>query len=230
MLVHGFAAEKTENGLFPPLAQALAMSGFAVLAYDWRGLGQSDGTFAKTKLDDHVSDFRDAVPWFQHEYNILPSHLTVVGFSLGATIIALSMKDGFHPRSAIFLSPALRPAQDMWPRYDTPEIHQALNRDNYLLKNSVQVGRPFLESLRDTDLAPAGEYKSPVPLLVCHGTADERIPFETSRLLFGQNNSLATLRIFNGASHSFRPENPHRQNLAQTMCDWLACNFSFEEK
>src|SRR5437868_3947304 len=39
ILVHGFAAEKTENGLFWETANQLVSAGQITLAYDWRGLG-----------------------------------------------------------------------------------------------------------------------------------------------------------------------------------------------
>jgi pimeloyl-ACP methyl ester carboxylesterase len=220
VFVHGFAAEKTENGLFPLFEKALASKGWVTLSYDWRGLGKSEGSFSETDLQCHAADFARIVDWLKKSTK--QSRVSALGFSLGAAVIALGVERGVELDHAAFLSPALRPAVDMWPRYATEATQRELQQSGYIVKNRVQVGRHFLESLRDTDLAPPGRvFAAKMPLLVCHGTEDERIPFSTSSSLFHQSEDF---HPFPGASHSFRPEETHRGRLKRVLLDWYAAH------
>jgi putative redox protein len=222
ILVHGFAAEKTENGLFPPLATALASKGVWVLAYDWRGLGSSQGDFQNTTVEMHVADFIGVLQWFSEHTPVAKSSLSAVGFSLGATIVELALRSGLSLQRAAYLSPAMRPALDMWPRYSGVSIWAEVQSRGFIVKNGVRVGREFLESLRDTDLAQDWRYDATVPLIVCHGTADERIPFSSSQRVFASKDSnIVKLVEFSGASHSFRPEDVHRPSLASLLSAWF---------
>jgi dienelactone hydrolase len=215
ILVHGFAAEKDEKGLFPPVEESLIERGYCVLRYDWRGLGESEGDFSATKLATHVDDFKDVVQWVFEQTGSTAENMSAVGFSLGATIVGLALSDGTQLGSASFWSPALMPDRDMWPRYNTPEIRQQLRDCGYILKNNVKVGSVFLDSLRDARLSTISNVSR---VLICHGTADERIPLTTSQLFVGRCAN-AKLEIFEGANHSFGSE--HRAQLISKYCNWL---------
>ena len=222
IMVHGFAAEKTENGLFSYLAEALTGDDFRVLIYSWRGLGKSGGDFTSSDLMSHVTDFESTVGWLAGQAKLQPTDISAVGFSLGATVTALAIKR--HPilKAAVFLGPAMRPSIDMWPRYGTDEVQGELDANGFVVKNGVQVGRALLENLRTTDLAPDSRYRSPLPLLVCHGSDDRRIPLETSLRIFGETRQRGVdFQRFDGATHSFRPEDLHWPRLARVVGSWL---------
>ena len=219
VLVHGFASDRDEGGLFPLIERTLLEQGCGVLRYDARGLGLSDGAFECSTIDEHVDDFISVVGWLRREIGDAPIH--GLGFSLGATIICLAARRGITLKSAVFLSPALRPCVDMWPRYNTPEIRKVLETNGCILKGRVRVGRAFLESLREIDLRDLPN-EMQVPLLVCHGTADDRIPAATTRKIFSEARASSTrLKWFENASHSFRPEEVHRRPLIETIREWL---------
>jgi dipeptidyl aminopeptidase/acylaminoacyl peptidase len=59
-------------------------------------------------------------------------------------------------------------------------------------------------------------------MLICHGTADERIPFETTRrFVEAYGEGKVEFHGFEGASHSFRPETVFRPKLANVICAWF---------
>lgn len=225
LFVHGFAAEKTENGLFSEVAVMLSKKGFGILAYDWRGLGESEGDFASSRLDLHADDLRQIISWYCKEINIRASELCVVGFSLGAAIAASVVLSGQEVGSLAFLSPATQPSRSMWPRYQHKEIWQQITERGYYLKphTKVKLGKNILQSIEKTDLGCAA-IKLGVPILVCHGTADERIPISFSRELraCADRDGLDDVHFleFPGASHSFRPE-AHRPRLFESLVSWV---------
>lgn len=225
VLVHGFAAEKTENGMFTGIGAELLRSGYIVLMYDWRGLKDSDGDFSQTTLRTHTSDFRCVVDWLSRRCGLTSTQLCAVGFSLGAALIAQAITNGLRLGASSFWSPAVRPSLSMWPRYNTREMQSELRARGFILKaeTNVRLGRRILRSLRTTDLGSTASSLG-LPLLVCHGTNDERIPIEHSRQLFSASSQRERLSFveFQGASHSFKPAPEMRPKLFRLFAHWLS--------
>lgn len=223
VFVHGFAAEKTENGLFLLAADELRRRGHAVLLYDWRGLGESPGDFARTPLSVHVEDFEAAVRWFSEDAGLAPERVVTVGFSLGAAVVLLALRRGLALGGAALWSPALRPAVSMWPRYDTAENRRRMKSTGFILKpeNGVRLGPEVLMSLRTTDLGTSA-LDVAVPVLVCQGTEDSRIPIGITREVVERSaNPRVVFEVFPGASHSFRPGEIHRPRLVTMLENWI---------
>lgn len=222
LLVHGFAGDKQEGGLFPLLAEQAAEQGFNCLAYNWRGIAPSGGDFANSTIEQHRADFLNIARWVRDRFPDSQSGLSAVAFSLGAAVAGLALRENHDLlQRVIYLAPALRPNQSMWPRYE--EIWNEIPEGGAAQKpgSAVMLGRPILKSLHDTDLGPSA-FNIDVPLLVCHGTADERIPREHSQALAAQVGPGRdfTYEEIEGASHSFRPGG-QRLHLVNTVVDWL---------
>jgi len=226
ILVHGFAAEKTENGLFLEVAKKLLAQGIFVLSYDWRGLGNSEGDFSVSSLDTHVRDFQAVVRWAIRNVRVSESEICALGFSLGSAVVAKTIRSGQKIGGAALWSPATRPSVSMWPRYNTEEIRGELERTGFVLKSesNVRLGKPILDSLRDTDLGDDA-FDLGIPLLVCHGSGDVRIPVQCTRQSFEhiREKMIGQVRYveFSGASHSFRPEKQYRPRLLSFLSKWL---------
>ncbi len=224
VLVHGFAAERTEKGLFTEIGDLLLRSGYIVLAYDWRGLGESEGDFSRTSLSTHTSDFQCVVRRLRHICGLASTQCCAVGFSLGAALVVRAIQNGLRLGASSFWSPAVRPCLSMWPRYNTPELRRELKTKGFILKpeTKVRLGAPILHSLRKTDLG-LNAFALGLPLLVCHGTDDSRIPIEHSRQVFSCSEHEGVIFAeFAGASHSFRPAQEQRSSLFRLFTHWLS--------
>lgn len=223
IFVHGFCGNRAENGMFSSLARSVAAAGFNSIAYDWRGIGDSAGEFTETTLDDHVADFRQVSDWAS-EYFGDTKPLYAVGFSLGAAVVGRSLQTESRLRQLAYLSPAVRPRESMWPRYNTPEIQTQLEDHGVIQKpGSYQlVGRGMLEALRDTDLG-LDAFDPGIPLLVCHGTGDTRVECWHSRELVTHRRELRDFGYLEikDASHSFRPGESHWDVVAATIATWF---------
>lgn len=224
ILVHGFGGNKEEGGLFPALASLLARSGMHALTYDARGIGESTGSYKDTSLEDHTTDFACVHQFI--ERSVVADHQLIgaVGFSLGATIVSLALKNGTRLGPLVFLSPATRPKQSMWPRYNTSKINESIHRYGYFTKpnSDMLIGRQMFEDLRTTDLGP-NCFQLGHPLLVCHGTHDSRIPIRFTDDCFGASRGdNITYRRISGASHSFQPAKQHRWQVCREVSTWLS--------
>jgi len=220
ILVHGFAGNKTENGLFERLAQELAAAGVWSISYDWRGLGESGGRFSATGLNTHASDLGRIRKWASKHVGCPAASLAFVGFSLGAALILLAHSRGMTGSAYCFLSPAIRLDKEMWPRYR--RIAEAARDRGPQPKPGcgTRLGWRLLQSFQQDFSTELDRLKS--PLYVLHGSADSRIGIAGSRALFADNRDLS-LRYEEvpGASHSFRPQQPHWSRVARSVVEWL---------
>jgi hypothetical protein len=79
-MAHGIGTTK-EIGL-PQYAQRFAGAGFAVLLFDFRNLGESEGTpRAQVFAEEQQEDYRNAITWLQLQPQIDPERIGVWGFS-----------------------------------------------------------------------------------------------------------------------------------------------------
>lgn len=225
VFVHGFCGNKHENGLFRELALHSSAQGFDSVLYDWRGISKSEGDFRFSTLDEHVTDFEQVVEWTRERFPESSESLSAVGFSLGAAIVGLALNRSATLNRVAYISPAVRPRLSMWPRYNTEHIQREIAEHGFVQKpgSSVLLGRPILDSLRDTDLGPQA-FDVEVPLLVCHGTKDTRIDSSHTRELVEARDRGQDFRYieFDDASHSFRPENVHWRRLASAVSNWFS--------
>ena len=72
------------------ISQGLAERGFAVLRFDFTGLGASDGEFANTNFSSNVADLLAAVNFLRSEYE---APQLLVGHSLGGAAVLVAAGD-----------------------------------------------------------------------------------------------------------------------------------------
>jgi pimeloyl-ACP methyl ester carboxylesterase len=76
--------------VFGQLAAALADSGFLVLRYDKRGVGQSGGRSEAAGLTEFAEDLRAAVKFMEDRKDVDPKRITVLGHSEGGAVALLA--------------------------------------------------------------------------------------------------------------------------------------------
>lgn len=231
VFVHGFAGNRHENGLFNRIAEYTTGEGFHSILYDWRGIRPSQGEFHSTSLREHVDDFKGVVKWARKHFSDCGNTICGVGFSLGAAVMGLALKnERTILNCAVYLSPAVRPSVSMWPRY--ADLLGEIREKGWVEKpgTSVLIGRKIIDSLRKTDLGDMA-FDVGIPLLVCHGTNDDRISCKYSRDIANcrkdkNKSSHFKYMEFEGASHSFKPESYHWAKLARDVTNWFSENAS----
>jgi len=180
------------------VARGLAGQGFAVLRFDFTGLGNSAGDFANTTFTSNVEDLVAAVHALEREAE-RPCFL--IGHSLGgaATLVA-----------AARLPELLGVITIGAPAEASHVEHHFADHADTILKDGeavVQlVGRPFtikrdfVEDIRATKVE--GLLRGlKMPALVCHSPQDDTVDYQNALDLMERLGGATTLLALDGADH-----------------------------
>jgi alpha-beta hydrolase superfamily lysophospholipase len=222
IFLHGFCGNKDENGLFSRCAEYFTSRNLNSFRFDFSGINESEGRYEKSSLKKQASELDAAVEKIASEYPF--SKIGVLGFSLGAAVALYSMNPSVRAYS--FWSPAFFPNKDMFPRYDSAEIRDALNTKGYFENKGVRVGSSLLEDIKtyNTELSLVS---ADCPIQIIHGTADPRINYISSIAAAKMINSDKELILIEGANHSFKDNESHRQIAFSKSADWFLSRLNY---
>jgi len=243
LLVHGIAEH---SGRYAYPAAHLLLHDVAVLAYDQRGHGQSEGP--RTHVDafgEYVDDLDRALAWARAEAGGLP--LFLMGHSLGGLVVARYVVDRRPEGLAgvILSSPALQLPADLSPLLQrvsgvvsrlAPRL-RTVRLDLSLLSRDPAVGRAYAEDplcdkkgvrarlgheiLATTRHVRAHPEAFTAPLLLFHGTADRITDPAGSRWLYDHTPATdKTLNLYDGFYHETMNE-PERERVLDDLVAWI---------
>ena len=84
VLCHGFTGIK--EMILPQYAKAFAEAGFAALAFDYRGFGESDGSRGRLLWQEQAADIRNAVTYMSTRDEVDSERLGLWGTSYGGAL------------------------------------------------------------------------------------------------------------------------------------------------
>ncbi|MBI4567207.1 MAG: alpha/beta fold hydrolase [Planctomycetes bacterium] len=88
VLVHGLFSKR---GSFCELPERLAQAGYAVLSFDWRGMGDSTGARGHVKKEWLIADTSAAVEYLRARPGVNPRVVGLVGHSMGGMAILATL-------------------------------------------------------------------------------------------------------------------------------------------
>lgn len=214
VLCHGFpsfgAGGEVLPRTFPELADRIATEmGWVAVAFALRGCGDSEGDFS---LGGWLEDVRSAVAFMEHEADV--SGVWLAGFGTGG---ALAICAGA-------LEPAVRgvaalgaPADfDDWASHPRRLLQHAREKGLIRDPSFPSAMDVFARPLREINAVDCAAQLVPRPLLVLHGSEDDRVPLFDARVI-GDAHGDAELRIIQGAGHQLR----HDPRAVAVLLGWL---------
>ena len=127
---HGFTAIK--ELYLPPLARAFAGGGFAVLTFDYRGFGGSEGPPGRLIPDEQVRDVGSALTFLATQRGVDPARLGLFGTSFGGGIAIAAAAGDARARavvSSVGVGDGERWLRGMRPYWEWVELRQRLDAD-----------------------------------------------------------------------------------------------------
>jgi len=180
IFAHCFTCSKTYKAV-RHISRALAAEGFAVLSFDFTGLGDSEGEFAETSFTSNVDDVVAAAD-FLAQTNGAPTVL--IGHSLGgaAVLMAASRIPSVTavvsiaaPASLGHLGEIIEPAR--------AEIERSGSAEILLAGRRIRIGRALVDDLGSVEMTAAIADLGRA-LLVMHSPTDRVVGIDNASSIF----------------------------------------------
>ena len=212
-------AAKTDLGErgYPALAERICRDGFAVLIFNFRGTGASEGNFdllAWTRDLGAAIDFLWALP------EVDQARLALLGFSGGAAVsVCVAAKDRRVSAVVACACPAEFNSFKSVTGSDEPEATIDHFRRVGIIKDqdfppSVE---GWFDGFRKVEPVSSVAKIAPRPLLLVHGGQDEVVDVDHAYRLYGQAGEPRELIIVQGAGHRLRQD----ERAMAMVIDWL---------
>jgi len=216
IVCHGIPAkvkEPDDRG-YPLLAERFCQEGFAVLIFNFRGAGLSEGNF---DLLGWTRDLEGALDYFIHRPEVDPTRIFLMGFSGGG---AVSIYVAAQRKEVAALVSCASPAEfrDLITGKSLVDFlshcrNVGIIRDaNFPLSlKDWKDGFRTVKPLKWMGRIP------PRPLLIIHGTEDDVVNINHARKLYDKVRGEADLFLIEGAGHRLRVE----ERAMQKAMEWL---------
>ncbi|MEM8877289.1 MAG: bifunctional alpha/beta hydrolase/OsmC family protein [Pseudomonadota bacterium] len=217
LFAHCFTCSK-ETKAAKRVSAELAAQGFAVLRFDFTGLGGSEGDFANTNFSSNVADLVAASDWLRDNHHA-PSLL--IGHSLGGAAVLAAGGD-IPEVKAIATIGAPADVEHVLHNFgaDLDRIDQDGVAEVSLAGRPFTIKKQFLENARAQDLKERiGKLRR--ALLVLHAPTDAQVGIENAGAIFSAAKHPKSFMSLDGADHLLTDRNDARF-AAHVIAAWAA--------
>ncbi|MFW6081349.1 MAG: alpha/beta hydrolase [Desulfosalsimonas sp.] len=199
--VHGMLS----NGDSPKqqaLAKKCSSRGIAYFRFDHRGCGKSQGVFSRvTTFDGRRTDLAAAASMLSKRTD-LGGILGLFGSSLGGAVV-LSLAGNLDVRAIVTLAAPVSMSSIMVPvSYDTDPALSGITKGQ--MDFDISDSLPLVHSI-----------------LVCHGDADEVVPYENALNIYESANQPKKLLRLRGSDHRVSSTEQQQVFMENTL-EWFA--------
>jgi uncharacterized protein len=198
---HGLLASK-DSDKHVALGEQMASEGIALLRFDFRGCGESEGRIEETTVSGRVADLAEAVD-FVRSYPGLGNRIGLLGSSLGGYISLIKASLDREVRAIV-----------TWATpFHLDDIESKQGQEGIPM-----LGKDFFIDLPNHRLLPLLPRVS--NCLVIHGEQDEIVPVDQSWEIFHSLGAPKEIHTSEGADHRFTNES-HRQRAIDLSVEWF---------
>ena len=199
IFVHGISSNRAGDGATTELAAMLNARGFGALLFDLRGHGRSEGSRVSGGWHERL-DVLGAFDYLAGT-GASPSRIGVIGVSMGAAAAALAAAEEPRMRALVLDSPFAR-ASELVNR----EVALATPLPAWLAALFKPLGALIARRLYDIDLYAISPERAVAalgyPILVIHGSEDDRVPPEHSRRVYRASPSGSRAWVLDDIPHA----------------------------
>ena len=181
LFAHCFTCTKNLNSA-SNIARALTRRRFAVLRFDFTGIGQSGGDFAETTFSTDISDLEAAARYLEEEYE---APRILVGHSLGGTAALLAAKKISSTIAVATIASPCSPEHitGIFDESTIEKIRQEGSSEVKLAGRPFVITREFLEDLENHDVeGQLGELDA--ALMIMHSPRDSVVHIDNAATLY----------------------------------------------
>ena len=180
------------------ITSALASAGFAVLRFDFTGIGESEGDFAETNFSSNLDDLEDAADWLADHY---AAPQLLLGHSLGGAAV-LAVAERLDSVRAIATLSAPAGPDHVLKQFgeDLERIEQNGSARVNLAGRPFQIRKDFVDDARNHDL---GERLRGLrrALLVMHAPGDQIVDIHNAEEIYSAARHPKSFVSLDNADH-----------------------------
>jgi len=206
------------------IARALTDEGFAVLRFDFTGLGMSDGEFENTNFTSNTDDIRAAADWLRDNHK---APQILIGHSLGGAAV-LSVAATIPEVRAVATIGAPANAEHVTDIFSDSlcEIETDGVAEVTLAGRSFMIRQQFIDDLRNSSVVErVARLKR--ALLVMHSPIDNIVGVENAAEIFAAARHPKSFVTLDGADHLL--SDPNDAAFAATMIGAFASRYVLDE-
>jgi len=203
ILCHGFSGDKTgKYRLRVRIARELCKNGFAVLRFDFSGHGDSEGEMEDVSINRELDDLECAINFLKKQPEINRERIGIVGHSFGGEIVILETAKNKELKAVVLLAPVVDPKLNKLMDGRFEENLALAEKQGFSERASHKIKKQYYMDVQK--FKPLIEVKKiNAPLLVLHGTADDKVDIPGSAELIKNANEPKKLVIIDTADHDF---------------------------
>ena len=188
IICHGFKTSKESHA---EACRKLCEEGFKILAFDFRGRGESEGNFEEMLIKHNVEDLKVAI-------DFVNSSVGVFGSSYGGMIAILQAAKDNRIKALVLRSPVT----DFNKVYNGDLVKSIKERGYFEYKPGKFYPKKFVEDALKYNVFEEIK-KVRAPILIFHGKKDTITPIECTKKLFKNVNEPKEFIALDKAGHHF---------------------------
>lgn len=182
LFAHCFTCNKNLKAVVN-ITRALTQSGFAVLRFDFTGLGESEGDFADTNFSSNVEDLLAAADFLKEHYEV-PRLL--IGHSLGGAAVLIAASRIRSIRALVTIGAPADPEHvTRLFTEDLDTIRQQGKAEVNLSGRPFTIKKQFLDDIREARQNHSLK-KINRPVLIMHAPSDQTVSIDNAKEIYEQ--------------------------------------------
>jgi len=225
VICHGFGGEKTGKfRIYVDESELLVKQGIASLRFDFRGCGDSEGSWLDMTIGNEVTDTLNALKFLETVPQVDLSRIGMLGKSMGGLVAVIAAGIYKNIKSTALWSPAFHAEQwrELWEIVQKPETSDEL-RAEIMQFDGMHANEKFLREFFDIQLEEHLEHLHETPMLHIHGEKDEGLTIEhAEKYQQHREKAVAPTQIIRlpNMDHQFAPSDEQLYVLEET-CQWF---------
>ena len=201
------------------VSRGLRDRGFAVLRFDFTGLGDSEGEFADTNFSTNVDDLRAAIDAMRQN-DIAPNIL--IGHSLGGAAVLFLADEVEEVKLVATIGAPSEPKHVVHLFNETAidEIEKSGQAEISLGGRPFTIKKQFLDDVTETSVLKKLQ-SSQKPLLICHSPVDRVVGIDQAQKIYRAANHPRSFVSLDGADHLLTDKND-ADFVASVVASWAA--------
>jgi len=207
------------------ISRALAAAGFAVLRFDFTGLGESEGDFADTTFSSNLDDLEDAAAWMDES---LAAPQLLIGHSLGGAAVLATAGRLDSVRAVATLAAPADPEHVLRQfGSDLDAIERDGSAEVRLAGRPFRIRKDFIDDARAHSLEQRlGNLRR--ALLVMHSPTDRTVGIDNAQRIFAAARHPKSFVSLDDADHLLS-DNGDSRYAGGVIAAWAGRFLQFDE-